>query len=277
MVDAARAIGLPVGGELDLFAKALAALAQQHGYAPKVLAITGTNGKTTVTALTGHLLEHAGWSAAVAGNIGPSLLDTLTHHLDAENLPRPGCWSCPAFSLRACKISRPVRPWCSTLRKTTWTGTAAWPLTPPPKHRVFGAQGCMVLNRQDEAVMAMLPAPVELKGRQAAAALAHHLWQQPAAAAGRLWPGRSQWHALAGARARRGRARWQPVSAAPAAGRCAAHSRPAQRLQRPGRLGPGPGSGLPAGTALVWPARIPGRAAPGAVPGAGRWHRVFRR
>lgn len=37
------------------------------------------------------------------------------------------------------------------------------------------------------------------------------------------------------------------------------------------------GGGLPAGTALVWPARIPGRAAPGAVPGAGRWHRVFRR
>ncbi len=73
MVDAARAIGLPVGGELDLFAKALAALAQQHGYAPKVLAITGTNGKTTVTSLTGHLLEHAGWIGGRGGQYRPSL------------------------------------------------------------------------------------------------------------------------------------------------------------------------------------------------------------
>ena len=125
VVDAARAIGLPVGGELDLFAKALAALAQQHGYAPKVLAITGTNGKTTVTALTGQLLVHAGWSVAVAGNIGPSLLDTLAHHLD-------------------------------------WHGSMA--AYAAAKARIFGAQGCMVLNRQDEAVMAMLPAPVKLKG-----------------------------------------------------------------------------------------------------------------
>ena len=47
--NAARSIGLPTGGELDLFAFALKGLREAHGYAPKVLGITGTNGKTTVT------------------------------------------------------------------------------------------------------------------------------------------------------------------------------------------------------------------------------------
>jgi UDP-N-acetylmuramoylalanine--D-glutamate ligase len=42
-----------------------------------VLAITGTNGKTTTTALTAQLVERAGLRVAVAGNIGPTMLDTL--------------------------------------------------------------------------------------------------------------------------------------------------------------------------------------------------------
>ena len=164
VVDAARAIGLPVGGELDLFAKALAALAQQHGYAPKVLAITGTNGKTTVTALTGHLLEHAGWSVAVAGNIGPSLLDTLAHHLDAENLPQAWVLELSSFQLEGVQDFAPSAAVVLNITQDhlDWHGSMA--AYAAAKARVFGAQGCMVLNRQDEAVMAMLPAPVKLKG-----------------------------------------------------------------------------------------------------------------
>ena len=164
VVDAARAIGLPVGGELDLFAKALAALAQQHGYAPKVLAITGTNGKTTVTALTGQLLEHAGWSVAVAGNIGPSLLDTLTHHLDAENLPQAWVLELSSFQLEGVQDFAPSAAVVLNITQDhlDWHGSMA--AYAAAKARIFGAQGCMVLNRQDEAVMAMLPAPVKLKG-----------------------------------------------------------------------------------------------------------------
>ena len=164
VVDAARAIGLPVGGELDLFAKALAALAQQHGYAPKVLAITGTNGKTTVTALTGHLLEHAGWSVAVAGNIGPSLLDTLAHHLDAENLPQAWVLELSSFQLEGVQDFAPSAAVVLNITQDhlDWHGSMA--AYAAAKARVFGAQGCMVLNRQDEAVMAMLPAPLKLKG-----------------------------------------------------------------------------------------------------------------
>jgi UDP-N-acetylmuramoylalanine--D-glutamate ligase len=80
--------GLPVQGELGLFAQALAHLKREWRYEPAVLAITGTNGKTTTTALTGQLCEAAGRRVAVAGNIGPTLLDTLRAALLAEG-PRP--------------------------------------------------------------------------------------------------------------------------------------------------------------------------------------------
>jgi UDP-N-acetylmuramoylalanine--D-glutamate ligase len=79
---AAVAAGLWVGTELTLFAHALQALQTSMAYHPKVLAITGTNGKTTVTSLAGRLLERAGLRVAVAGNIGPTLLDTLSQALE---------------------------------------------------------------------------------------------------------------------------------------------------------------------------------------------------
>ncbi|MCA6217001.1 UDP-N-acetylmuramoyl-L-alanine--D-glutamate ligase [Ideonella sp. B7] len=78
LLRAAQAVGVPLNGELDLFAHALADLQADWGYAPKVLAITGTNGKTTTTSLTAQLVERCGRRVAVAGNIGPTLLDTLT-------------------------------------------------------------------------------------------------------------------------------------------------------------------------------------------------------
>ncbi len=81
VVDAAKAIGLWQGGELSLFAAALQDLKDEFGYAPQVLAITGTNGKTTVTSLTGQLVARAGKTVKVAGNIGPTLLDTLAEAL----------------------------------------------------------------------------------------------------------------------------------------------------------------------------------------------------
>lgn len=77
-------LGIPVRGELSLFASALADLKVDLGYAPKVVAITGTNGKTTTTSLTAKLMERAGLRVGLAGNIGPTLLDTLRIALDQE-------------------------------------------------------------------------------------------------------------------------------------------------------------------------------------------------
>ena len=83
---AAAKTGIAVRGELDLFVQALTELERTRGYAPQVIAITGTNGKTTVTALTALLVERAGRRVARAGNIGPSLLATLSHALDDEDV-----------------------------------------------------------------------------------------------------------------------------------------------------------------------------------------------
>jgi UDP-N-acetylmuramoylalanine--D-glutamate ligase len=80
----ARATGVPVGGELDLFAHALADLRSTRGYAPAVLAITGTNGKTTTTAMTATLIASTGRRVQAAGNIGPAMLDALIAALDAQ-------------------------------------------------------------------------------------------------------------------------------------------------------------------------------------------------
>ena len=59
------------------------ACARSADYAPKVIAVTGTNGKTTTTALTALLVERSGSRVAVAGNIGPTMLQTLADAIDA--------------------------------------------------------------------------------------------------------------------------------------------------------------------------------------------------
>lgn len=79
--SAAKEMGLWVGTELSLFTKALSELKEEMGYEPSVLAITGTNGKTTVTSLTAQMLSRGGLRTVVAGNIGPTLLDTLSEQL----------------------------------------------------------------------------------------------------------------------------------------------------------------------------------------------------
>ena len=53
LLPAAAEKNIPVWSEIELFAQALAELKQERQYQPKVIAITGTNGKTTVTSMTG--------------------------------------------------------------------------------------------------------------------------------------------------------------------------------------------------------------------------------
>ncbi|UZG43610.1 UDP-N-acetylmuramoyl-L-alanine--D-glutamate ligase [Caldimonas thermodepolymerans] len=83
----AAELGVPVQGELDLFAQALADLKAERGYAPKVIAITGTNGKTTTTSMAALLIERTGKRVAMAGNVGPTMLQTLSDALDLEPPP----------------------------------------------------------------------------------------------------------------------------------------------------------------------------------------------
>lgn len=161
--SAAQAMGLWTGGELDLFAAALRELQAGRGYAPKVLAVTGTNGKTTTTALAGQLVEQAGKSVAVAGNIGPNLLDVLTQRLAADDLPEVWVLELSSFQLDGVQGFEPT---ASVLLNLTqdhldWHGDMA--AYGAAKARVFGSRGLIVLNRDDAAVMALLPEPVRAR------------------------------------------------------------------------------------------------------------------
>ncbi|HSV51052.1 MAG TPA: UDP-N-acetylmuramoyl-L-alanine--D-glutamate ligase [Burkholderiaceae bacterium] len=166
VIDMARSIGLWTGGELDLFAQGLADLKESQGYTPAVLAVTGTNGKTTVTALAGQLVERAGKSVAVAGNIGPSLLDTLAERVDANTLPEVWVLELSSFQLEGVAAFEPTA--AAVLNVTQdhldWHGDMR--AYAAAKARIFGAKTLMLLNREDPLVMAMLPPP----GRPKAAA-----------------------------------------------------------------------------------------------------------
>ncbi|RZK03008.1 MAG: UDP-N-acetylmuramoyl-L-alanine--D-glutamate ligase [Novosphingobium sp.] len=69
IAEAAAAAGVPVIGDIELFAQARHSLP-----AHRVVGITGTNGKSTTTALVHHLLESAGVPARMGGNIGLPVL-----------------------------------------------------------------------------------------------------------------------------------------------------------------------------------------------------------
>ncbi|MDP3760176.1 MAG: UDP-N-acetylmuramoyl-L-alanine--D-glutamate ligase [Ramlibacter sp.] len=164
VVSAAAERGIPVGGELSLFAAALAGLRAQDGYAPAVLAVTGTNGKTTVTALTGQLVERAGRTVAVAGNIGPSLLDTLAAKIDAQALPQAWVIELSSFQLDAAGDFEPTAAAVLNLTQDHLDWHGSMDAYAKAKARVFGKGGLMILNREDPLVMKMLPEPVRLKG-----------------------------------------------------------------------------------------------------------------
>ncbi|HEY0104771.1 MAG TPA: UDP-N-acetylmuramoyl-L-alanine--D-glutamate ligase [Rhizomicrobium sp.] len=74
VVARARAAGVEIIGDVEVFAREIGADPAVPGRAP-VIAITGTNGKSTTTALIGHILHAAGFDAQVGGNIGHAVLD----------------------------------------------------------------------------------------------------------------------------------------------------------------------------------------------------------
>jgi len=74
VVEHANRARVPVIGDVELFAHEIRNHADQPGKAP-VIAITGTNGKSTTTALVGHILNQCGFSAQIGGNIGKSVLE----------------------------------------------------------------------------------------------------------------------------------------------------------------------------------------------------------
>ena len=171
LTEVAQDLGIPVGGELSVFAQALTELATDRAYRPQLLAITGTNGKTTVTQLTHFLLDRAGIPSAIAGNVGPTLLDTLHEAIAQDRLPQVWVLELSSFQLMHNAGFEPSA--ASVLNVTQdhldWHGTMAH--YAQAKARVFGKTGLMVLNRDDVQVLAMAPpaaAPSTAKKRASA-------------------------------------------------------------------------------------------------------------
>ena len=146
---------VPLWGEIELFAQALSNLKAERGYAPKVIAITGTNGKTTVTSLTGLLCRRAGLTTKVAGNISPAALDVLREVIDADELPQAWVLELSSFQLHT---TYSLNPDAATVLNITqdhldWHGSMA--AYAADKARIFGADTVRVLNRDDATVMGM--------------------------------------------------------------------------------------------------------------------------
>jgi UDP-N-acetylmuramoylalanine--D-glutamate ligase len=146
---------IPVWGEIELFAQALASLKESQGYSPKVIAITGTNGKTTVTSLTGLLCRRAGFTTRVAGNISPAALDVLREALDANELPQVWVLELSSFQLHT---TFSLNADAATVLNITqdhldWHGSMA--AYAADKARIFGADTVRILNRDDATVMGM--------------------------------------------------------------------------------------------------------------------------
>ena len=155
-----------VWGELEFFSKALHSLKEFEQYSPKVLAITGTNGKTTTTALTGSICQRAGKKVAVAGNISPSLLDKLMACLSEEDtLPQIWVLELSSFQLF---YSNSFNPTAATVLNITqdhfdWHGDVDHYCE--AKAKIFGEQTIAILNRDDSKVMNLLSAEKVDKNR----------------------------------------------------------------------------------------------------------------
>ena len=147
VVREALARGVPVVGDVELFAWAVRGRSRT-----KVVAITGTNGKTTVTALTGHLLRTAGIDCAVAGNIGPAVLDALMQRRESP----PDVWALELSSFQL-ETTWTLEPDAAAMLNLSEDHLDRYPdmeAYGAAKARVFQGDGVQVLNRDDPRTMA---------------------------------------------------------------------------------------------------------------------------
>lgn len=156
---------IDVWSEIEFFARAISALSkmaaiQESSYSTSVLAVTGTNGKTTTTALTGQLCERAGKRVAVAGNISPAALDKLMSCLDGadqiEDMPDIWVLELSSFQL---VYTHTLNATAATVLNLTqdhldWHGDMQ--TYAKAKARIFGNDTVCILNRDDSLVMSLI-------------------------------------------------------------------------------------------------------------------------
>ena len=137
--------------EIELFA---AGVREQVPGAP-IIAITGSNGKTTTTALTAHLLNGAGVPAIACGNISPSALDALMDAQDSGALPQVWVLELSSFQLETTHHLHAAAATVLNLSEDhldRYAGSLA--NYAAAKSRIFQGKGAMILNRDDDWSMA---------------------------------------------------------------------------------------------------------------------------
>nr|WP_276510048.1 UDP-N-acetylmuramoyl-L-alanine--D-glutamate ligase [Niveibacterium umoris] len=151
LVDEAKARGITITGEIELFAQALRA----SGQTPKVVAITGTNGKTTTTTLVGELCRAAGLETAVAGNISPAALDEWMRREDAGTPAAAWVLELSSFQLETCRTFAPTAATVLNISDDHLDRYAGLDDYAAAKAQVFNTGATQILNRDDPRVMAM--------------------------------------------------------------------------------------------------------------------------
>jgi UDP-N-acetylmuramoylalanine--D-glutamate ligase len=149
----ARAQGIPVVGEIELFAQAL----RDSGVRDRtqVIAITGTNGKTTTTALTGHLCAAAGRTTGMAGNISPAALAALMAAQDNGMMPAIWVLELSSFQLETLKTLDAEVATVLNVSDDHLDRYVDLAEYASAKARIFTGAGAQVLNRQDWRIKRM--------------------------------------------------------------------------------------------------------------------------
>jgi len=141
-IAAAQAQGVEVIGDIELFAR--------HARAP-VIAITGSNGKSTVTTLVGEMGKRAGRDTAVGGNLGTPALDLLRN-------PEPDLYvlELSSFQLETTHSLAPASATVLNISPDHMDRYASVGDYAAAKQRIFAQAKVKVVNQDDTAVMAMV-------------------------------------------------------------------------------------------------------------------------
>jgi UDP-N-acetylmuramoylalanine--D-glutamate ligase len=145
LIAAAIARGAELVGDIELFARALPP-------EQRVLAITGSNGKTTVTALTGALCRAAGLTTVVGGNIGDAVLDLLPVDRD---FPDVFVLELSSFQLETTTSLAATAAAVLNVTENHLDRYADIDAYAAAKARIFAGGGIQVLNRDDARSIAM--------------------------------------------------------------------------------------------------------------------------
>ena len=149
VVAAAMARGIPVVGDVELFAQTLPVVAR-----PQILAITGANGKTTVTRMVEHLCMAVGKDAVAAGNISPAVLDVVLNR--GERQPEIWVLELSSFQLETTVSLQADAATVLNVSEDHLDRYASMDEYAAVKARILQGSGVQVLNRDDVRCMNMV-------------------------------------------------------------------------------------------------------------------------